>query len=70
MHQVAKFRLRHSSTRDKVTSFNEATKFWDADAFLKKTQGNPAMDDKNRQGRKLGISEYYQKMKRAHERVQ
>ena len=31
LHEVVKFKCKHASTRDKVQSFNEATKFWNAD---------------------------------------
>jgi len=53
VHEVLKFKFKHSSTRDKVKSFNEATSFWDADKYLKNSKD----------GRKLKIAEYYTKMK-------
>jgi len=63
MHEVMKFRHKHASTRDKVKSINEATKFWDVDKFLNNAHKKPFMTDKSREGRKLGIAEYDQKMK-------
>jgi len=34
VHEVLKYKCKHASLRDKVATFNEATGFWESDAFL------------------------------------
>ena len=66
MHQVYQFKSAHASLRDKVQSFNEATQFWDADKYLKNVHAGDRPDNKARQGRKLNLSQYYERMQKAH----
>ena len=63
LHEVLCFNVQHASIRDKVQSFNEANAFWERDNFLQACHGKVHTDDKSREGRKLKIAEYYQKMK-------
>lgn len=63
MHEVLKFRFKNSGTRDKVKSFNEATKFWNADSFITKVHRKPLQSNESREGRKLGIAGYVKRMK-------
>ena len=63
MHEVMKFRHKHSGTRDKVKSFNSASKYWGSDRFLNNVHKKPIMSDKSREGRKLSIAEYEKRMK-------
>ena len=62
LHEVVKFKNKHASTRDKVMSFNEATKFWNADKYLKKVHAMNPPATKDREGRKLNLAEYMKKM--------
>ena len=59
VHEVLKFKVKHASMRDKVKTFNMATKFWDRDAFLSKCHPKLHGNDKSREGRKLRLSEYH-----------
>lgn len=68
LHEVYKFKMKYASTRDKVQSFNEATKFWDANKFLKNCHGKEQPNDQSRQGRKLELASYWRKMRRQHEK--
>ena len=61
-HEVLKFKCKYASMRDKVQSFNEATGFWEADKFIKSCHGKEHANAKSREGRKLKIAEYHQKM--------
>ena len=66
IHEVHKFKTAHASVRDKVQSFNEATQFWDSAKYLKNVHRAERPSDKERQGRKLNLSQYYERMKKAH----
>ena len=68
LHEVYKFKVKHSSARDKVQSFNEATKFWDADKYLKSVHGKDRPSNNKREGRKLNVAEYWKKMSQRHEK--
>ena len=57
-----KFKVKHSGTRDKVSSYNEASGFWENDKFIQNCHGPSHPTDKSREGRKLKIAEYYKKM--------
>ena len=69
LHEVFKFKVNHASVRDKVQSYNEATSFWDADKYLRNCHGKDRPSDKQRQGRKLLVAAYYEKMTKQHQKV-
>ena len=60
--------MKHSSARDKVKSFNEATKFWDADRYLRNVHGRDRPSNNKREGRKLHVAEYWEKMRQKQEK--
>jgi hypothetical protein len=57
------FRAKHASVKDKVAYFNEAQSFWEKDKFLKSNHGPDKSSLSVREGRKLHIAEYMNKMK-------
>ena len=65
LHEVCQFKTAHASLRDKVQSFNEATQFWDADKYLKNVHAGNKPHSKERQGRKLNLSQYHERMQKA-----
>ena len=62
VHEVLKFKTKHASLRDKVATYNEATGFWEQDAFLESCHPKTHLNLMSRQGRKLRIAEYHKKM--------
>ena len=68
LHEVYKFKVKHASARDKVQSFNEATKFWDMDKYLRNVHGKERPSDNAREGRKLNVAEYWKKMSQRQEK--
>lgn len=62
IHEVLKFKTRHSGMRDKVSTYNEAENYWTKDAFLTSVHPKSHTNDKSREGRKLKIAEYHKKM--------
>lgn len=62
VHEVLKFKVKHSSARDKVKTFNMAKDFWNRDRFLTNCHPKSHLNDKSREGRKLHISDYYKRM--------
>jgi hypothetical protein len=63
MREVMRFRAKHASLKDKVAYFNESQIYWERDKFLKAAHGPDKHSPTTREGRKLKIAEYYQKMK-------
>lgn len=62
MREVMKFRAKHSSDKDMVASYNEASGYWERDPFIKANHGPDKPTSTSREGRKLNIAEYRQKM--------